>query len=146
MPDETVQPGPPPADRNDEPTVSPPTPGRTPPSRGAGRRRRGGCGPGGRAGGRRGGRGRGRLAARSGTSAGSLAAHRGGAGQLPQADAQGGGGRPAVRGGGLLRELLEVLDNFERATISMRESGAGEDELENLKNGVQLIHQRFATC
>lgn len=44
---------------------------------------------------------------------------------------------------GLLRDLLEVLDNFERATISMREMGGGEGELENLKNGVQLIHQRF---
>lgn len=44
---------------------------------------------------------------------------------------------------GLLRDLLEVLDNFERATISMREMGGGEGELENLKSGVQLIHQRF---
>ncbi len=44
---------------------------------------------------------------------------------------------------GLIRDLLEVLDNFERATISMTEMGGAQGELENLKNGVQLIHQRF---
>jgi molecular chaperone GrpE len=43
----------------------------------------------------------------------------------------------------LIRDLLEVLDNFERATISMDEMGGGEGELENLKNGVKLIQQRF---
>lgn len=44
---------------------------------------------------------------------------------------------------GLLRDLLEVLDNFERAVISMQESTAQEGELDNLRSGVALIHQRF---
>ncbi len=44
---------------------------------------------------------------------------------------------------GLLRDLLEVLDNFERAVISMRNAAAGEGELESLKAGVGLIYQRF---
>ena len=43
----------------------------------------------------------------------------------------------------LLRDLLEVLDNFERAVIAMRESSGQEGELENWKSGVDLIHQRF---
>ena len=44
---------------------------------------------------------------------------------------------------GLLRDLLEVLDNFERAAVSLGDSGGGEGELEGLRNGVALIHQRF---
>jgi len=44
---------------------------------------------------------------------------------------------------GLLRDLLEILDNFERAVISLRESAGQEGELDGLRNGVGLIHQRF---
>lgn len=44
---------------------------------------------------------------------------------------------------GLLRDLLEILDNFERAVISLRESAGQEGELDSLRNGVGLIHQRF---
>ncbi len=44
---------------------------------------------------------------------------------------------------GLLRDLLEILDNFERAVIAMRESSGQEGELDNWRNGVALIHQRF---
>ena len=44
---------------------------------------------------------------------------------------------------GLLRDLLEILDNFERAVISLRESAGQEGELDSLRNGVGLIHLRF---
>lgn len=44
---------------------------------------------------------------------------------------------------GLLRDLLEVLDNFERATISMQNPSLGEVDLQTIKDGVALIHQRF---
>lgn len=44
---------------------------------------------------------------------------------------------------GLLRDLLEILDNFERAVISLGESAGQEGELDSLRNGVGLIHQRF---
>ena len=44
---------------------------------------------------------------------------------------------------GLLRDLLEILDNFERAVISLRESSGQEGELDSLRNGVGLIYQRF---
>jgi molecular chaperone GrpE len=44
---------------------------------------------------------------------------------------------------GLLRDLLEILDNFERAVISLRESAGQEGELDSLRSGVGLIHQRF---
>jgi len=44
---------------------------------------------------------------------------------------------------GLLRDLLEVLDNFERAVIAMRESEGADGDLENWRSGVALIHQRF---
>jgi len=42
----------------------------------------------------------------------------------------------------LMRDLLEVLDNFERAMQSLQTSSNGED-VENIQAGIQLVYQRM---
>ncbi len=43
----------------------------------------------------------------------------------------------------LVREMLEVLDNFERAAASATANGASDDGSQALRSGLELIHGRF---
>jgi molecular chaperone GrpE len=43
----------------------------------------------------------------------------------------------------LMRELLEVLDNFERAAASAAANGGDDEGARRLRSGLELIHDRF---
>ncbi|MBC8426889.1 nucleotide exchange factor GrpE [bacterium] len=43
----------------------------------------------------------------------------------------------------VLRDLLDVLDNFERATASVTDEGDDGANLKSIRSGLEMIHNRF---